>query len=118
MFVFLLGRRNFLNVADCDLESKQWARKRFIEAYIRYGELQQEQFLLPDGELKNLLADVAQTKALPVSVVTFEELHKRGMAYSKETRTAKPRNAPAPAPKPVPVVDVGAGSKSWHAKPR
>jgi hypothetical protein len=52
-------------IADCEPEAKQWARKRFIESYIRYGELQQEQFLLPEGELKNLLAGFSQTKALP-----------------------------------------------------
>ena len=46
-------------------EAKQWARKRFIETYVRYGELQQEQFLLPDGKLKELFANAAKTKALP-----------------------------------------------------
>jgi hypothetical protein len=54
-------------IADCKQEAKQWARKHFIESYIRYGDLQQEQFLLPDGELKNALAAFAQTKALPAS---------------------------------------------------
>jgi hypothetical protein len=51
-------------IADCEPEAKQWARKRFLEAYVRYAELQQEQYLLPDGEVKNLLAGLAQTKAL------------------------------------------------------
>jgi hypothetical protein len=54
-------------IADCEPEAKQWARKRFIESYIRYGALEQEQYLLPDGELKDALADFAQTKALPTS---------------------------------------------------
>jgi hypothetical protein len=51
-------------IADCEPEEKQWARKRFIEQYIRYGELEQEQFLLPEGELKKLLAGAAETKSL------------------------------------------------------
>lgn len=42
-----------------------WAKKRFIESFIAWGELQQDQFLLPDGEVKNLLAELAKTKALP-----------------------------------------------------
>src|SRR6266850_8462161 len=41
-----------------------WAKKRFIESFIAWGELQQDQFLLPDGEVKNLLTEVAKTKAL------------------------------------------------------
>jgi hypothetical protein len=77
-------------IADCELEAKQWARKRFVEQYIRYGELQQERFLLPDGALKNLLADVAQTKALPSSAVPFEELHQRGVSYAKEIAAPQP----------------------------
>ena len=28
-------------IADCEPEAKQWARKRFIESYIRYSELEQ-----------------------------------------------------------------------------
>jgi len=51
-------------IADCEPEEKQWARKRFIEQYIRYGELQQDQFLLPDGDLKNLIAEAAFSKSV------------------------------------------------------
>lgn len=42
-----------------------WAKKRFIESFTAWGELQQDQFLLPDGEVKNLLTEFAKTKALP-----------------------------------------------------
>jgi hypothetical protein len=42
-----------------------WAKKRFIESYLRWEEIEENQFLLPDGELKNALIDLAQTKALP-----------------------------------------------------
>ena len=53
-------------IRDCDAEALTWARKRFLESYIRWGELQQDQYLLPDGEIKNLLAEAAQ-KLLPPS---------------------------------------------------
>ena len=43
-----------------------WAKKRFIEAYLAWEMLEQNQFLLPDGQLKNLLSDLAKTKAIPV----------------------------------------------------
>jgi hypothetical protein len=50
---------------QCSTEELQWAKKRFIEAYIAWQALNQDQFLLPDGELKNLLVSVAEKKALP-----------------------------------------------------
>ena len=48
-----------------------WAKKRFIESYLAWEMLEQNQFLLPHGQLKNLLSDLAKTKAitaLPPSV--------------------------------------------------
>jgi len=42
-----------------------WAKKRFLESFHAWGELEQEKFLLPDGEIKNLLIEFAETKALP-----------------------------------------------------
>lgn len=45
---------------DCEQESLQWARKRFIETYTAWNALERNQFLLPDGELKNLIAGAAQ----------------------------------------------------------
>jgi len=53
-------------IRDCDAESLTWARKRFIESYVRWGELQQDQYLLPDGEIKNLVKEAAR-KLLPPS---------------------------------------------------
>lgn len=50
---------------DCSLESLAWAKKRFIEGYIRYSELEQNHGLLPDGELKKLLAEVSAGMAVP-----------------------------------------------------
>jgi hypothetical protein len=72
-----------------------WAKKRFMESYIAWEELDREQFLLPDGELKNLLAETARAKALPPSQpVSFEELHERGLRYAAQL--AAPVNATAP----------------------
>ena len=62
-----------------------WAKKRFIESFNAWEELEQGKFLLPDGELKNLLVDVAATKALPESV-NFTELHARGLAYAERLK--------------------------------
>lgn len=64
-----------------------WAKKRFIESFIAYGEVEQDKFLLPDGEIKNLLAEFSQTKALPAPRVNFKELHKRGMEYAEKLKT-------------------------------
>jgi len=76
---------------DCEPEALHvWAKKRFIESYLAWAELEQEQFLLPDGELKDLLAGVAETKALPAPEVCFEDLHKHGLRYSEQIREAAP----------------------------
>jgi hypothetical protein len=50
---------------QCSTEELQWAKKRFIGAYVSWEDLNQDQFLLPGGELKDLLASVAEKKALP-----------------------------------------------------
>jgi hypothetical protein len=42
-----------------------WAKKRFFESFNSWGEREQDKFLLPEGETKKLLIDVAETKALP-----------------------------------------------------
>jgi hypothetical protein len=42
-----------------------WAKKRFLESFHAWGELEQGKFLLPDGEAKKLLIEFAETKALP-----------------------------------------------------
>src|SRR5438270_8268535 len=58
-----------------------WAKKVFFESFIAWGKAEQDQFLLPDGEIKNLLAEFYETKALPAPQVCFEDLHKRGLQY-------------------------------------
>ena len=63
-----------------------WAKKRFLESFTAYGERAQDAFLLPDGEIKNLLADFSSVKALPAPTVHVADLHSRGVEYGKELR--------------------------------
>jgi hypothetical protein len=42
-----------------------WAKKRFFESFLSWGERDGDKFLLPDGEAKKLLIEFAETKALP-----------------------------------------------------
>jgi len=42
-----------------------WKKKTFLESYLRWNELEEGKFLLPDGELKTMLSDVASAKAIP-----------------------------------------------------
>jgi hypothetical protein len=51
-----------------------WAKKRFVESFIAYGELERDKFLLPDGEIKALLVGVAKRKALPAPAVVPKQL--------------------------------------------
>jgi hypothetical protein len=64
-----------------------WAKKKFVESFLAWEALERDQYLLPDGEIKNLLADVAQAKALPASSVDFHTLHKRGLKHAEELRS-------------------------------
>jgi hypothetical protein len=64
-----------------------WAKKAFIESFTNWGETEQNKFLLPDGEIKNLLAGFAQTKALPGPRVDWQELRERGETYRAEMTT-------------------------------
>jgi hypothetical protein len=43
-----------------------WGRKRFIESYLAWEEIEENQFLLPDGEFKDALSALAEAKALPI----------------------------------------------------
>jgi hypothetical protein len=45
---------------ECPSEELQWRRKAFIEAYERWEQLEQDHFLLPDGEIKELFAQAAK----------------------------------------------------------
>lgn len=61
-----------------------WAKKRFVESFLAYADSEQGKFLLPDGEIKTLLADAANVKALPPSSVPFEQLHAENLARQKK----------------------------------
>lgn len=78
-------------IRDCPLTELQWCKKRFIEAYVRFSELQQDEYLLPPGEVHDLLASVAKTKALQAPEVireSYEEMRARGLAHSEELKTS------------------------------
>ena len=53
-------------IRECDAAALTWARKRFLESYVQWGQLEQDKYLLPDGELKTLLAATAQKLLPPV----------------------------------------------------
>jgi hypothetical protein len=67
-----------------------WAKKRFVESFIAYRELKQDEFLLPDGEIKNLLSGFAQTKMLPAPPEDWSECRDRGEAYRAQLATQGP----------------------------
>jgi hypothetical protein len=75
-----------------DFESAEalhtWAKKRFVESFMTWGELEQNKFLLPDGEVKKLMAGVAETKALPASDETYDEMRERGLAYAAQLKSS------------------------------
>jgi hypothetical protein len=64
-----------------------WAKKRFVESFIAYGQREQDEFLLRDGEIKNLLSGVAQTKMLPATSQDWSECRARGEAYRAQLAT-------------------------------
>lgn len=51
-------------IRDCPKDDLQWAKKRFVEAFTSWNVLEKNQFLLPDGEVKTLIAGAAE-KLLP-----------------------------------------------------
>jgi len=52
-------------ISNCEPEAKQWAKKRFVEAYLRYEELERDYALLPEGEFKARLKALAESKSIP-----------------------------------------------------
>lgn len=67
-----------------------WAKKRFVESFAAYGDLERDGFLLPDGEIKNLLSGFAQTKMLPAPPQDWSECRARGEAYRSQLATQGP----------------------------
>lgn len=52
-------------ISESDSEAKQWAKKRFIEAYLRWDELERDYAMLPDSEFKTGLKALAEAKSMP-----------------------------------------------------
>ncbi len=73
----------FQEVSDLD-DLHIWKKKAFLESYLRWEELENDQFLLPDGEIKDLLAGVAERKALPAPSQHWIEARAAGEKYRAE----------------------------------
>lgn len=41
-----------------------WCKKAFLESFARYGETEQNQFLLPPGDIRDMLAELAESKSI------------------------------------------------------
>jgi hypothetical protein len=73
---------------DCGPEAIHvWGKKRFIESYIAWATLEQDQFLLPDGELKNLLANAAGKKQLPAKLDAYQAGREAGEKHRDKIAT-------------------------------
>jgi hypothetical protein len=86
-----------------------WCKKKFIEYYLQYGEMEREgKFLIAQGELREALAAISETKVLPPAGPSFDELHRRGLEYSARVRESesKPPTKWAFTLPTVPVVPV------------
>jgi hypothetical protein len=78
-------------IQNCEPEAIHvWAKKRFIESYVAWTELEHDQFLLPDGEIKNLLAGVAKAKQLARSRDEFQAARIAGEEYRERASQVSP----------------------------
>ena len=57
-------------LSECVGDDLVFARKRFVESYLRWDELKQNEYLLPDGEIKKLLAEAAENLSVGRALVT------------------------------------------------
>jgi hypothetical protein len=64
-----------------------WAKKKFVDSFVAWGELKRDEFLLPPGEVRDLIEDTAQ-KLLP-SPTTYEEGRARGIAWTEEIKAKR-----------------------------
>ena len=75
-----------------------WCKKRFIEYFLAWTEMEKDgKFLLPQGELRDALAAISEIKSLPPAEPSFDELHRRGLAYSDWLKESEPRQPRKPA---------------------
>lgn len=49
---------------ECSRDDLVWAKKRFVESYIAWEEMKKDQWLLPEGTLRNLLLEASSERAL------------------------------------------------------
>jgi hypothetical protein len=54
-------------IQSCPSDDLVWAKKAFIESYAAWAVLKRDEYLLPDGPVKNLIAGIAEVKELPAS---------------------------------------------------
>lgn len=47
-------------LSECTGTDLVFARQRFMESYLRWDELKQDEYLLPEGEVKKLLSEAAE----------------------------------------------------------
>jgi len=52
------------HIRECNSEALQWAKKGFIEAYLRWAELEQDKYLLPEGEIRTQIEQLGEAKCL------------------------------------------------------
>jgi hypothetical protein len=74
-------------IRACPENELQWSKKRFIESYTAWETLKQDEYLLPDGEIKTLVSEFAQTKMLPATSQDWSECRVRGAAYRAQLAT-------------------------------
>lgn len=53
-----------IRIEGCSEDDLVWAKKAFIETYAAWEILQKDQYLIPDGELKEAIAGVAKMREL------------------------------------------------------
>jgi hypothetical protein len=72
---------------DCEPDVLHvWGKKRFVESYVNSEKA--DKFLLPEGELKNLIAGVAEAKTLPAGD-QFSISRERGLDYARRIKGLK-----------------------------
>jgi hypothetical protein len=49
---------------ECSRDDLVWAKKAFVESYITWEEMNKDQWLLPEGTLRNLLLEASSERAL------------------------------------------------------
>lgn len=54
----------FARLNECSRDDLVWAKKSFVESYIAWEEMNKDQWLLPEGALRNLLLEASREKAL------------------------------------------------------